>query len=180
MKPIALMSMQELGAYVCSHLEALGIKTVLSGGSCAEIYSHGKYVSDDIDLINRYNAREIEITKAMIQLGFTEFNRYFRHTDTEYFIEFPRGPLGVGDAPIHEVASMHFETGTLRLLSATDCVKDRLAAYYHWGDQQGLDQAVWVACQNSVDMESIRSWSEKEKSLERFEHFFRRVTEEKS
>ncbi len=70
----------------------------------------------------------------MLQLGFTEFNRYFRHTDTEYFIEFPRGPLGVGDEPIDEVASLHFETGTLRLLSATDCVKDRLAAFIIIGE----------------------------------------------
>jgi hypothetical protein len=32
------MSMEELGAYVCSQLEKHGIKTVLSGGSCVEIY----------------------------------------------------------------------------------------------------------------------------------------------
>lgn len=105
MKSIKDMSMEELGAYVCSRLEENGIKTVLSGGACAEIYSHGKYTSDDIDLVNRYNARESEITPVMLGLGFKEHDRYFVHDDTAYSLEFPRGPLGVGDAPVHEIAS---------------------------------------------------------------------------
>jgi len=44
------MSMEELGAFVCSTLEKEGIETVLSGGCCVEIYSHGRYTSDDIDI----------------------------------------------------------------------------------------------------------------------------------
>lgn len=55
MKKIKDMSMEELAGYVCSQLEKEGIKTVLSGGSCVEIYSQGKYTSDDIDLIDRFN-----------------------------------------------------------------------------------------------------------------------------
>jgi hypothetical protein len=33
----------------------------------------------------------------MLEIGFEERNRYFSHPDTEYLIEFPQGPLGVGD-----------------------------------------------------------------------------------
>ena len=55
MKPIKEMSMEELGAFVCSALGKEGIETVLSGGCCVEIYSHGRYTSDDIDLIDRFN-----------------------------------------------------------------------------------------------------------------------------
>jgi hypothetical protein len=175
MKSIKAMSMAELGAYVCTKLEEHGIKTVLSGGSCAEIYSHGKYTSDDIDLVNRYNAGEAEITKVMQELGFKEYNRYFIHDDTKYFVEFPRGPLGVGDAPIHEIASQAYETGLLRLLRATDCIKDRLTAYYHWKDEQGLEQAVWVAKSNAFDMDAVEAWSKNEKELEKFEIFKQRV-----
>ena len=43
LKSIKEMSMEELAGYVCSQLEKEGIKTVLSGGSCVEIYSQGKY-----------------------------------------------------------------------------------------------------------------------------------------
>ena len=115
--------MEELAGYVCSQLEKAGIKTVLSGGSCVQIYSQGKYTSDDIDLIDRFNGGHTKIKNVMLALGFKEHNRYFVHKDTALFIEFPRGPLGVGDAPVKEISSLEQETGILRLLTATDCIK---------------------------------------------------------
>ena len=171
MKSIGDMSMEELAGYVCSQLEKEGIKTVLSGGSCVEIYSQGKYTSDDIDLIDRFNGGHTQIKNVMFLLGFNEHNRYFVHEDTRYFIEFPRGPLGVGDAPVNEIASRESETGILRLLTPNDCIKDRLAAYYHWDDPQSLEQAIWVAQQNKFDMDSIEEWSKYEKALGKFEIF---------
>ena len=108
---------------------------------------------------------------TMDELGFTEYDRYFVHKDTKLFIEFPSGPLGVGDAPVEDIAEIDTEAGVLRLLTPTDCIKDRLAAYYHWDDEQCLQQAVWVAEQNEFDLESVQEWSEKEKSLEKFNMF---------
>lgn len=175
MKSIKDMSMEELAGYVCSQLEKEGIKTVLSGGSCVEIYSQGKYTSDDIDLIDRFNGGHTKIKNVMVQLGFKEHNRYFVHEDTRYYIEFPRGPLGVGDAPITEIASRENETGILRLLTPNDCIKDRLAAYYHWDDPQSLEQAIWVAQQNKFDIDSIKEWSMNEKELDKFEIFKSRL-----
>ncbi len=177
MKRIKEMSMEELGAFVCSALEKEGIETVLSGGCCVEIYSHGKYTSDDIDLIDRFNGGHRKIKKVMFSLGFKEhsINRYFVHEDTNLFIEFPRGPLGVGDAPIINIASRENETGILRLLTPTDCIKDRLAAYYHWDDEQCLDQAVWVAEQNSFDILAVEEWSKGEGEMVKFEVFRGRV-----
>jgi len=175
MKSIKDMSMEELAGYVCSQLEKEGIKTVLSGGSCVEIYSEGKYTSDDIDLVDRFNGGHTKIKNVMVQLGFKEYNRYFVHEDTQYFIEFPRGPLGVGDAPITEIASRVNETGILRLLTPNDCIKDRLAAYYHWDDPQSLEQAIWVAQQNKCDIDSIKEWSINEKAFDKFEIFKSRL-----
>ncbi|MDP2228515.1 MAG: hypothetical protein Q8J78_13685 [Moraxellaceae bacterium] len=48
------------------------------------------------------------------------------------------------------------------LLTPTDCVKDRLSAYYHWHDRQALEQAVWVAQRQAVDREAVRQWSAQE------------------
>jgi len=175
MKSIAEMSMEELAAYVCSKLDEKGIDTVLSGGSCVQIYSHGKYTSDDIDLIDRFNGGHSLIKKVMFEMGFREHNRYFVHDDTSLFIEFPRGPLGVGDAPVNNIATLEEETGILKLLTPTDCIKDRLAAYYHWDDPQGLEQAVWVAEQNDFDLKSIEAWSENENELKKFKIFKSRV-----
>ena len=54
MKPIKEMTNAELAAFVESHLRERGIEVVLSGGACVSIYSNGKYVSSDLDLIDIY------------------------------------------------------------------------------------------------------------------------------
>ena len=109
----------------------------------------------------------------MQTLGFEEYKmkRYFIHKDTPLFIEFPRGPLGVGDTPVTHIAQRQTQTGTLKLLTPTDCIKDRLAAYYHWDDKQSLQQAIWVAEENIFEMDAVEIWSEHEKMMEKFSHF---------
>ncbi len=84
-------------------------------------------------MIDRFNSGHRKIKEVMKRIGFIEYKmkRYFVHEDTSLFIEFPRGLLGVGDAPVQEIAVRKTETGMLKLLTPTDCIKDRLAAYYH-------------------------------------------------
>jgi hypothetical protein len=67
------------------------------------------------------------------------------------------------------------ETGTLRLLSPTDCIKDRLAAYYHWNDRQCLQQAVWVAQAQQVDWDDLERWSQQEEAMEKFAEFRKKL-----
>ena len=64
--------MEELAAYVCTALNQKGIETVLSGGCCVQIYSQGRYTSDDIDLIDRFNGGHRRIREVMESLGFRE------------------------------------------------------------------------------------------------------------
>ncbi|GAB4538613.1 MAG: hypothetical protein Fur002_02340 [Anaerolineales bacterium] len=98
----------------------------------------------------------------MSQLGFIEHGRRFVHPDTEFIVEFPDGPLSVGEEPVKEVAKVKLSTGILRVISATDCVKDRLCAYYFWNDHQGLQQAVLVAQNNTIDFREVERWSKSE------------------
>lgn len=162
MKSIAGMSVGELGAYIATHLRGRGIDVVLSGGSCVTIYSEGKYVSQDLDFIETRFATSSEIRDAMFEIGFTRETRYYKHADTEYLVEFPSGPLSVGKEPVGSIDEIEFSTGLLRILSPTDCVKDRLAAYYHWNDLQSLEQAVLVAQARKVDLHEIARWSRAE------------------
>jgi hypothetical protein len=171
MKPIKEMTQAELGAYVQSHLYAKGIDVVLSGGSVVSIYTSGKYVSKDLDFVNRYSVRRSTIRDAMEELGFEETGRYFEHPDNEFFVEFPPGPLSLGEDFNINIVQHKLETGTLRVISPTDCVKDRLAWYYHDGDLQCLVQAVMVAKDHKVDMQEILKWSEGEGKLEEFDRF---------
>lgn len=174
MKSIREMNSEEIAAFVCSHLALCGIDVVLSGGSCVSIYSQNRYESFDFDFIpkNLFLKRK-ELVKALAPIGFTEKNRYFEHPDTLYLLEFPAGPLTVGDEPVKEITERLYETGTLRLISPTDCVKDRLSGFYHWKDRQCLEQAVLVANECAVDLSEIERWSIAEGKIEGFAIFQR-------
>jgi hypothetical protein len=178
MKAIARMIIGELAAYVCSHLEGRGIRVVLSGGGCVAIYASDRYSSMDLDFIDRLHTTRRQLKAALAEIGFHEENRYFIHPDTQFFLEFPSGPLAVGNEPVAAVEVLHLETGTLKLLSPTDCVKDRLAAFYHWNDRQCLQQAVWVALEQNVDWVEIERWSRQEKEMEKFEVFRKKFEED--
>ncbi len=171
MKQIRNMTQIELAAYVQSSLQNEGINVVLSGGSAVSFYSSNKYVSKDLDLINANFAKRQAIKAVMEKIGFHEQGRYFIDSETSFFVEFPDGPLSVGEEPVKEINEFELATGTLRIISATDCVKDRLCAYYFWNDQQGLAQAVMVTQSQKVDLKEIERWSKVEGKLTEFRVF---------
>lgn len=169
------MSQSELAAYVQDALQADGIVVVLSGGSAVSFYSNNKYVSKDLDLINTSFSRRSRLKATMEKIGFAEKGRYFINTETQFFVEFPDGPLSVGEEPVKEIREFELATGTLRILSPTDCVKDRLCAFYFWNDKQGLEQAVLVAKDQQVDMREIERWSKTENKKREFETFKKKL-----
>ncbi len=72
---------------------------------------------------------------------------------------------------------MTFETGQLRILSPTDCIKDRLAAFFHWDDMQCLEQAVSVASCNKIDLNEIHRWAVKEGQEGKFDKYKHRLSQ---
>ena len=168
MKSIKEMSFGELAAYICTHLLQNGIKCVLSGGGCVSIYTDNRYMSYDLDFIEMVSSPRKELRQILIQIGFYEENRYFKHNDTDFFIEFPTGPLSIGSEPVWEFNELVFDTGKLYLLTPTDCVKDRLAAYYFWNDLQALEQAKWIAENHTINFDEVQRWSHVENQSEKF------------
>lgn len=175
MKQIKNMNQVELAAYIQDRLHDDHILVVLSGGTAATFYSNNKYLSKDLDLINTHFAKRSKIRTVLEKIGFHEKGRYFVHPATPYFIEFPDGPLSVGEEPVKVIHEFELSTGTLRVISATDCVKDRLCAYYFWNDQQGLEQAVLVSKSQSVDLIELHRWSKVEGKEQEFEIFKKRL-----
>jgi len=162
------MTRLELAGLVSSALRSEDIDAVLSGGSCVSIYSQEKYVSMDLDFVNAAFAERGRFRAVMESLGFSEENRYFRHPDTDLLVEFPAGPLGVGQEPVKQIDEIETGVGTLRIISPTDCVKDRLTWYYHDNDTECLRQAAFVAQDRPVDLIEIERWSRAEGKLEVF------------
>lgn len=75
-------------------------------------------------------------------------------------LEFPPGLLIVGDEQVRDerIEKRARDAGVGRLLSPTDCVKDRLAGYYHWKDEQNFHQAVAVARRQPVQWHNLQRW----------------------
>jgi len=168
-KAVRDMTQAELAARVATVLRGSGIEVVLSGGACVAIYSSGQYVSMDLDLINIQLAKAGLISHAMGQLGFNREGRHYHHPESEFIVEFPPGPLAVGEEPVKRIDEAKYSTGTLRLLSPTDCVKDRLTWYYHSQDLQCLAQAILVAQSHDIDLAEVKRWSGVEGKMKAFE-----------
>jgi len=173
----ARTSLEDLAALVCTTLEAHGIPVVLSGGAVVSIYSDAEYVSYDLDFIPLGLARKVDT--AMESLGFEKTQRHWTHPKSRYWVEFPPGPVAIGDETIRDFAERETRMGTLRLLAPTECVVDRLAWYLHDADTECLEQAIQVAMRHPVDLERIERWAcgERPHGEERFREFERRLRE---
>jgi hypothetical protein len=142
------------------------------------IYTRNAYQSYDLDFVVRGLAKDVR--SAMASIGFTKrVGRHFEHSDTRYIVAFPSGPLAIGNSPVTTTARRRTKAGMLRLLTPTDCVMDRLAAFYHWNDAQALDQAVAVGRRHRIDVVRIRRWSRHEGMNAKFAVFARRMTAER-
>lgn len=134
----------ELAAIVANHLQQHDISVVLVGGLAVEIYSKNIYLTNDIDMIDISYQKPAKLHKAMAEIGFAKQGRIFVNPSTEITVEFPSGPVTVGDELVSETTVVTTAAGDLPVLQAGDVIKDRLSAYLHWNDKQSLVQAVTV------------------------------------
>ena len=80
------------------HLEGAGIHSVLVGGAVVAIYTAGLYRSGDLDMVPDDLGRN-RLTEALAKIGFTlTKSRYYRRPNCLHlFLEFPRGPVEIGE-----------------------------------------------------------------------------------
>lgn len=173
-------SEEELWRYVAWHLEGAGIRSILVGGAVVAIYTEGLYRSGDLDMVPD-DFQKSEIPRVMEGIGFMPGkSRHYRHPDCQHlFIEFPPGPVELGDEYPITPDEIPFEGRTIRLLSPTDCVKDRLAAYIHWKRRACYDQARLVCLRQKgrVDLENVGKWCEKEGGSAAFRELIEQLAE---
>lgn len=167
-------TLEDVALTVGAQLTRRGIRAVLTGGACVAIRT-GTYVSKDADFVLQSNVRQQALDEALRELGFERRGDCYVHSETPFFIEFPPGPLLIGDdlaiAPVQLAAG-----GTTAFaLSATDSCRDRLAAFYLWNDRQALKLAVEIARKQVVDLDAVKVWSVNEGKAEEHETFARLV-----
>ncbi len=124
----------------------------------------------DLDFVSHEPQKKIEA--ALSEIGFLKTEgRHFDHPDCRYYAEFISPPVSVGQEIIKKLKRLETPYGILTLLSPTDCVKDRLAAYVHWKDHPSFEQALMVALRHKVDLKSIHAWAAKEDAQAAFVEF---------
>ena len=165
------MNLIELAACVSDHLRKNDIDNVLTGGSCAVIYSKDRYMSMDLDFVDLNYSSEKKIADAMEKIGFKKKGIGYRHPDTEIIVEILSAPLSIGEEKIEKINEVILNKRILKMLTPTDCVKDRLAAFYFWNDRQSLEVSLMVAEENKIDLKEIKRWSISEGMEDKFNQF---------
>ncbi len=175
MKLTKKMTLEQFAIAVATELKKHDIDVILTGGAVVSIYSTGKYVSKDADFLSATDHKTI--TQIMHTLGFKNVGKDFYHEDTDFSVEFPGSQLVIGNSPMKPDGKIERQGFTLHLLSPTQCVMDRLAAFYHWRDRQSLDQALLVAQGHPIKIKSIEEWSKLEGEEKKFNEFLNKLKE---
>jgi hypothetical protein len=166
---------------VAAVLAKNGITAVLTGGSAATIYAPAAYGSLDADFVLDRDEGLAQIAVAVYEIGYVRMktSRIFTHPESTFTLDFPKGPLAVGGDYVTKTVVLKRGEQRLRILSRTDCVRDRLAHYYHWDDYTALSAAVGVAAADphDVDFKVLQEWTRRESALliEKYHEFEERL-----
>ncbi len=169
-------TLQDVAAIVSTSLERAGIAATLSGGAAVSIYTDNEYQSKDLDFVTA--ALVADISPVLDELGFVHTGvprmSQFSHPLIDWYVEFPPTPISFGHLHVtHEqCAAIELPAGTLRIVTPTQSVMDRLAAAIAWNDAQSREQAILVAAKQEIDWEELRTWFANEgETDEEFERF---------
>jgi hypothetical protein len=168
---------KDLAGLICQNFKEDGIEAILVGGSCVTIYSNNRYMSADLDYVTYEELKKVE--RSLKKIGFVKNGKYFEHPDCALYIDFLTEPVAIGNEIIKEFEEIKTKYGVFKLLTVADCVKDRLFSFYHWDDRQGLNQAVEVCLDHSIDMKRILEWSKKEGFEQKFMLFDKELKKRK-
>jgi hypothetical protein len=157
-------TVKELAGILSSALEAAGIDAVLVGGAAVSIYSDNIYQTYDLDFMTSHRLEVV--ADALRPLGFEREGkgRHFVCPNTEFLVEFPASTLSFGDTYVSIDSTDVLKTalGNIRVITPTQSVMDRLAAYFYWNDTGSFDQAKLIIKNNAVDWQQLTDWIESE------------------
>lgn len=135
-----------LAALLTSTLRNTRDPTVVVGGSAIEIYTSGKYVSGDLDLV----ASRREAIRALEAWGFKSEGRIWWHPDWKLAIDL----VGPGyNGSLNRTQTIQTRFGPVRLAAVEDLLVKRLAEAKHFQRKEALDQAVLLASEYRVKMD---------------------------
>lgn len=170
----ASSTLPDVAFAVCTALDRPGITAVLTGGSAATFYAPDAYQSRDLDFVVTVWAAGGEV--ALAGAGFRREADYYVHPSSPYPIDFPKGPLMIGDDHVRRWLTVRRDDQVLHVLTPTDWCRDRLAALLVWNDFSGLEQALAVCnARDDVDLEVVRDWCRRMREPRKWDLFASRL-----
>ena len=163
----------ELACFVYEIVKEVGVEAILVGGACVSIYCENRYQSYNLDFVAYEDLKLIE--KILDAHGFKRTGRCFSHEKCPYIIDFVNPPIAIGNESIKVFETLKTSAGSFKMLTPTDSVKDRFSSYFHWNDEQALEQAVLVAQDQTINMSSVKRWAKSEGHQEKLKHFLKRL-----
>lgn len=171
----ASSSLTDVAFAVSTALDAAGFTVVLTGGSAATFYAPDAYQSADIDFVVSFHGQGA--AAALAQVGYRLVGDHYEHASVRFPLEFPPGPLKIGDDLVTTWSTFRKGGELLHVLTPTDSCRDRLAHFLYWNDFSGLEQSLHVraARPNEVDLDAIREWCLREGHEQKFALFEGRI-----
>ncbi len=171
----ASSSLTDVAFAVGTALDHVGIGAVLTGGSAATFHAPEAYQSRDLDFVVTLHGPGGDA--ALRAIGFRREADYYVHPSSPFPLEFPPGPLMIGDDHIDRWHTARRHPGQLvHVLAPTDSCRDRLAAFLFWNDFSGLEQALAVChAKPEVDLDVVRDWCVRSGQAAKWELFARRL-----
>jgi hypothetical protein len=168
------LNRKQFAAAVVKQLNKNEISCVLVGGACLSIYTNDRHESLDLDFISPHSVDAI--AAALGEIGFVRKGRYFHHPQSKFYVEFPSGPVSIGnEIPVKPEGKMKVKDVVVTMLSPTQCVMDRLAAWFHWNDRRSLIHALWVCECQPVNLGKLKSWAQKQGEPEKLKQFLEQL-----
>ena len=170
-----MSALRDVAFTVCTALDRAGFVVVLTGGSAATFYAPDAYQSKDLDFVITLRGKAGQ--QALKTVGYEPKNDYYVHNASPFLLEFPPGPLAIGEDAITHWDTVRRKGEMLNVLSPTDSCRDRLASFLFWNDFSGLEQAlaVYEARKSEVALDSIQDWCRRERQLQKFTLFLDRT-----
>ena len=138
-----LSTLTDVAFDVCTALAEVGTRAILTGGSAATYHAPDAIESDDLDfVITLYG--DGTSAAAVATLGYRLEASMYRHPLSRFTLDFPAGPLAIGDDFISRWATARGGDGLLHVLTPTDSCRDRLASFFLWNAFTGPSTAVAV------------------------------------
>ncbi|HEY0614595.1 MAG TPA: hypothetical protein VGC96_08130 [Candidatus Elarobacter sp.] len=181
-------TLRDVAFTVGTALATANVDAVLCGGSAATFYAPNAYQSEDLDFVLSFGSEDAPTARTALEsLGYRLTNAMFFHERSHFTVEFPRGPLQIGNDFVDDIRTLHRGDESLRIIGPTAVVKDRLLKFAAWDDFSALGAAVGVARSEEIDFDAVRSFMRREgtgafsqRFTEALQTFERRVRESAS